>query len=91
MEAMTSTPLKGPAKRTRTPLPAKLAAADAVVTAKKAVPRKPKPAKLAPSPEVLTSMISTAAYYRAANRGFTPGHELDDWLEAERQILASHL
>lgn len=32
------------------------------------------------------SMIATAAYFRAAARNFTPGHELDDWLEAERSI-----
>jgi len=27
--------------------------------------------------------ISTAAYYKAEARGFMPGQELDDWLEAE--------
>jgi len=32
--------------------------------------------------------IAAAAYYRAKQRGFTPGHELDDWLAAEREILA---
>ena len=31
-------------------------------------------------------MISEAAYYRAENRGFTPDHELEDWLEAEKQV-----
>ena len=31
-------------------------------------------------------MISEAAYYRAENRGFVPDHELEDWLEAEKQI-----
>jgi hypothetical protein len=34
----------------------------------------------------LTSMIATAAYFRAAQRGFEPGHELDDWLQAEQQV-----
>jgi hypothetical protein len=33
-------------------------------------------------------MIATAAYYLAAARNFTPGHELDDWLEAERSVRA---
>ena len=33
-------------------------------------------------------MIREAAYYRAKERGFAPGHELDDWLHAERQIDA---
>ena len=31
-------------------------------------------------------MISEAAYYRAENRGFMPDHELEDWLEAEKQV-----
>ena len=31
-------------------------------------------------------MISEAAYYIAERRGFDAGHELDDWLLAERQI-----
>ncbi|HMD73472.1 MAG TPA: DUF2934 domain-containing protein [Steroidobacteraceae bacterium] len=30
-------------------------------------------------------MIATEAYYLAERRGFAPGHELDDWLEAEFQ------
>ena len=33
------------------------------------------------------SMIATAAYFIAAERNFEPGHELDDWLEAERRVL----
>ena len=28
-------------------------------------------------------LIATAAYYRAEDRGFAPGAELQDWLEAE--------
>jgi hypothetical protein len=31
-------------------------------------------------------MISEVAYYRAEYRGFEPGHEIEDWLEAEKQI-----
>lgn len=30
--------------------------------------------------------IATAAYYNAERRGFQGGAELDDWLEAERQV-----
>lgn len=30
--------------------------------------------------------IAIAAYWRAAKRQFEPGHELDDWLEAEQEI-----
>jgi hypothetical protein len=29
-----------------------------------------------------------AAFYRAEARGFAPGRELDDWLEAERELEA---
>jgi hypothetical protein len=31
-------------------------------------------------------MIAEAAYFRAERRSFCPGHELDDWLAAEREI-----
>ena len=30
--------------------------------------------------------IAEAAYYRAQRRGFRPGYEDEDWLEAEREI-----
>lgn len=30
--------------------------------------------------------IATAAYYNAERRGFREGNEVDDWLEAEKQI-----
>jgi hypothetical protein len=33
-------------------------------------------------------MIAEAAYYRAEKRGFEAGHEVDDWLTAEREIAA---
>lgn len=32
------------------------------------------------------ALIATAAYYRAEQRGFAPGHEVEDWLAAEQQI-----
>jgi hypothetical protein len=31
-------------------------------------------------------MIESAAYFRAERRGFTPGHEIEDWLAAESEI-----
>jgi hypothetical protein len=31
-------------------------------------------------------MIAEAAYYRAEQRGFAPGRELDDWIAAEAEI-----
>ena len=33
-------------------------------------------------------LIAEAAYLRAASRGFEPGHELDDWLAAEKMVDA---
>jgi hypothetical protein len=38
-------------------------------------------------PELFREMITALAYYKAEQRGFAPGHELADWLEAEREIL----
>ncbi len=32
------------------------------------------------------AMIARHAYYLAEQRGFEPGHELDDWLTAERDV-----
>lgn len=32
--------------------------------------------------------IAVAAYYRAQARGFAPGNEMQDWLEAEQAIHA---
>ena len=31
-------------------------------------------------------MVAKNAYYRAEKRGFKPGHEMDDWFEAEKDI-----
>ncbi len=38
------------------------------------------------SAEERQRMIATAAYLRAERRGFAPGHETEDWLEAEAEI-----
>ena len=39
-----------------------------------------------PNADELNGMIATAAYYLAAQRHFAAGHELDDWLLAEKQV-----
>ena len=31
-------------------------------------------------------LIRELAYLRAERRGFMPGHEVEDWLEAEREL-----
>ena len=74
------------------------------VTVKHAVPKSRSPATTAsPKPTIrkakstatarpadaeLGGMIAAAAYHLAAERGFAPGHEIDDWLAAEKMILA---
>lgn len=46
--------------------------------------------KMDPSPgaEDRVEYIATAAYFKAEARGFMPGKELDDWLEAESKFEA---
>jgi hypothetical protein len=44
-----------------------------------------------PVPQVIADddvrqRIAEAAYYRAQQRGFSPGYELEDWLAAEAEI-----
>ena len=36
-------------------------------------------------------MIAEAAYFRAEHRGFETGHELEDWLAAEAEIVGHSL
>lgn len=38
------------------------------------------------SGEDLSGLIATTAYFIAAERNFAAGHELEDWLEAERRV-----
>ncbi|MFA6051488.1 MAG: DUF2934 domain-containing protein [Methylobacter sp.] len=33
--------------------------------------------------------IAEIAYYKAESRGFEPGHELEDWFEAESESLCN--
>ncbi len=33
-------------------------------------------------------LIAERAYFKAQQRGFAPGHELEDWLAAEREIAS---
>jgi len=40
-------------------------------------------------PDARQMMIAEAAFYLAEKRGFTPGGELQDWLDAEAQIETS--
>jgi hypothetical protein len=40
------------------------------------------------TPEERHRRIAEAAYRKAEQRGFEPGHELEDWLAAEEEIEA---
>jgi hypothetical protein len=37
-------------------------------------------------PQQRAALIARAAYFRALERGFAPGHELEDWLAAEAEV-----
>lgn len=91
--------------KSKVEVPSEAEAKPATAAAKPATPRarKAKPTQSTPAIEVtsitaiatpdegeLLGMIATAAYYIAQQRNFTPGHELDDWLAAERQIRTLH-
>jgi hypothetical protein len=65
---------------------------------KASAPRKPISAQRASAPmtsnvtaevsnEEARRLIAEAAYYRAKQRNFAPGHELEDWIEAESEVL----
>ena len=52
-----------------------------------------RPAKAAPgnaaaklSPEEVYKLIQESAYFKAKQRGFVPGHEVQDWIEAEAEV-----
>lgn len=38
------------------------------------------------SPEEVYKLIQETAYYKAKARGFAPGHEVQDWIEAEAEV-----
>jgi hypothetical protein len=48
--------------------------------------RSPNPSWATPLDIALQDQIAQAAYRLAEQRGFAPGHELDDWLQAENMI-----
>ncbi len=48
-----------------------------------------RPDRSATDPNNRQEHIAMAAYYRAEARGFVPGLELDDWLDAETEYNAN--
>ncbi len=68
----------------------------AVKKSKPAPPARPKAGKVEPfasragaelSADERRKLIAEAAYYRAKQRGFAPGYELQDWVEAEAEVM----
>jgi hypothetical protein len=41
-----------------------------------------------PGDAEMMEMVSQAAYYRAEKRGFQPGLEAEDWVQAEAEVRA---
>ena len=46
------------------------------------------PARASVTSEARRALIAEAAYLRAERRGFSPGHETEDWLAAEAEVDA---
>ena len=38
------------------------------------------------SPEEVYKLIQESAYFKAKARGFAPGHEVQDWIDAEQEV-----
>jgi Protein of unknown function (DUF2934) len=50
-----------------------------------------RPVRESPAPAAVDSQerfheVAEAAYFRAEHRGFLPGYELEDWLDAEAEL-----
>ncbi len=87
----TTTPnVKKAAARKKSTAPKKAASKKAATnsSAPSAGTNKPPPSPVNISAEERWRMVATAAYHRAEKRGFEPGHEVEDWLAAEREIDA---
>jgi Protein of unknown function (DUF2934) len=50
------------------------------------VPPTPRMALIEIMPTIQQEMIAVAAYFKAEKRGFIPGGEIEDWLEAEHEL-----
>ena len=67
------------------PAPAKPASPAARTGVRKSAPSAP---RMALTREGRQALIAEKAYLRAERRGFTPGHETEDWLAAEAEVDA---
>lgn len=85
MEILSSTPGPKRTRAARSKSSATVHGETAAVVPKKPTIRKKKTQASVASAD-MSGMIATAAYYLAERRHFAPGHELEDWIEAEKQI-----
>ena len=60
-----------------------------MATTRKAAASAPKASKGKIKTEASHDQIAALAYLKAEARGFSPGRELDDWLEAESELNSS--
>ena len=85
------TPSRSPAERAAPASPApKKASSKPAAPAPQKTPTSPtynSNARADVSPDELRRLISEAAYYRAKQRGFAPGHEVEDWIAAEAEVM----
>lgn len=51
------------------------------------IPQFLEPDRLPAAQEDFRARVAERAYYKAEQRGFEPGHEAQDWLEAEQELL----
>jgi hypothetical protein len=75
-----------PAPERQAPAKAPKTRTKARSTEPQASPFEPRARAEVPADEV-RKLIAEAAYYRAKKRGFTPGHEVEDWVQAEAEVL----
>ncbi len=66
--------------------PTRTTASAKVATRKRRVESQPASGKIEPKQRL--QLIAQAAYFIAERRGFAPGNELADWLQAEAEIEA---
>jgi len=66
--------------------PTRTTASAKVATRKRSAESQPANVKIVP--EQRLQLIAQAAYFIAERRGFAPGNELEDWLQAEAEIEA---
>jgi hypothetical protein len=85
-----STRSKREHKTAPAPLPRPLSGADDESSARSFSSNDPSPFTQRPTLPTDSSayreLVAIAAYYRAQRRGFAPGGEVEDWLEAEREV-----